>query len=246
MSWSRVSTGIALACIALLAIIAGTTTTAILCFAVLLIVLRYDIRNAYAATCSISSPNQRAGTKLLIDYLVIQFIVGLICIVVIRSFDLGLQLVLVVALCAIATDTASHIVGCSALLLQKKYRSQKGSMKLRVLNALSHHPKILANVSPNKTVIGFASGLLIGTIVTCVAIHYLLGHTVSLAVIIASAIMCIAAQLGDLYESKVKREVGVKDFAEYLGGHGAISDRLDSVSAVAPIAMTLYVIAYFL
>jgi len=48
-----------------------------------------------------------------------------------------------------------------------------------------------------------------------------------------------AATLGDLAESAVKRDVGVKDMGRILPGHGGLMDRLDSLIPVAPIAFVL-------
>ncbi len=47
--------------------------------------------------------------------------------------------------------------------------------------------------------------------------------------------MAIAATIGDLMESLIKRDLGIKDMSNILPGHGGIMDRLDSLVVVAPI-----------
>ena len=49
----------------------------------------------------------------------------------------------------------------------------------------------------------------------------------------------MAATVGDLTESTVKRDLGIKDMSQILPGHGGVMDRLDSLVLVAPIAWAL-------
>ncbi|MCD8371958.1 MAG: phosphatidate cytidylyltransferase [Clostridia bacterium] len=97
--------------------------------------------------------------------------------------------------------------------------------------------KLAPKVSPNKTVIGSVGGL-IGGIGGAVAAYYLyiaLGGEAALntalpawaAMIIIGLCVSVATQFGDLFESAVKRECGIKDMGKLLPGHGGVMDRFD-------------------
>ncbi len=81
-------------------------------------------------------------------------------------------------------------------------------------------------VSPKKTIEGSVGGTLIG-----VASSVLVGHFIGLHIahsIIVGLIITVLAQLGDLAESMIKRDVGVKDSGTVFPGHGGALDRADS------------------
>jgi len=101
--------------------------------------------------------------------------------------------------------------------------------------------KLIPSVSPGKTVAGAVGGLVVA-IVVCLAYVRLvlmpyasLGLTTQGAVLFA-IVISIAAQIGDLAESLLKREAGVKDSSKIIPGHGGILDRFDSLLFVLPIA----------
>ena len=97
-------------------------------------------------------------------------------------------------------------------------------------------PKLLPAVSPNKTWAGLAGGMVAALVVGWL-FHVEGGLDLGLA--LASPILAIIAQIGDLYESSVKRSAGVKDSGTILPGHGGVLDRLDGVVTVAPAVALL-------
>lgn len=99
-------------------------------------------------------------------------------------------------------------------------------------------PKLAPQISPNKTWAGFIGGVAAAAIFAALLIW--LGLPVPLA--IATPMLAMLAQLGDLYESHLKREAGVKDSGNLLPGHGGIMDRLDGLVAVAPVAALLVLV----
>lgn len=96
--------------------------------------------------------------------------------------------------------------------------------------------KLAPQISPNKTWAGFIGGVAAAG-VFAFALVLLFGLPVSLA--LATPLLAVLAQAGDLYESHLKRLAGVKDSSNLLPGHGGLLDRLDGLVAVAPVAALL-------
>ncbi|WP_165321530.1 phosphatidate cytidylyltransferase [Rhizorhabdus phycosphaerae] len=91
-------------------------------------------------------------------------------------------------------------------------------------------PKIAPSISPSKTWAGLAGGM-VGALVCGAAIASASG--LAAPFLIAGAPLAVAAQVGDFFESWLKRRSGVKDSGTLLPGHGGILDRLDGVVPVA-------------
>ena len=96
----------------------------------------------------------------------------------------------------------------------------------------SHHP-MAPVISPKKTWEGLA-----GSVVACLAVGALavplLLHGHAWQGLLAGAAAVLAATLGDLVESMIKRDLDIKDMGTLLPGHGGILDRLDSLLVCAP------------
>ena len=60
-------------------------------------------------------------------------------------------------------------------------------------------------------------------------------------VTLSGIILSIVAQIGDLFASKIKREMGIKDFSNIIKGHGGFLDRFDSIIFVTPL---VYIVFY--
>lgn len=93
-------------------------------------------------------------------------------------------------------------------------------------------PKLAPAMSPNKTWAGLIGGMLAAT-----AIGFALTTKLHVQVRLAafSGLLAVAAQIGDLFESQMKRRAGVKDSGRILPGHGGVMDRLDGLVPVACI-----------
>ncbi len=100
--------------------------------------------------------------------------------------------------------------------------------------------KLIPSVSPGKTVAGSVAGL-VGSVVT----GALLGELVFVRWLgvpvgpvmggLGGAVLSVAAQVGDLAESLLKREAGVKDSGSLLPGHGGVLDRFDALYFTLPV-----------
>jgi phosphatidate cytidylyltransferase len=95
-------------------------------------------------------------------------------------------------------------------------------------------PKLWPRVSPKKTWAGAVGGLAASLAVAGGFAAFEIGRTVPL--LISAAILSVASQLGDLFESAVKRRFGVKDSSHLIPGHGGLMDRLDGFVAAVVLA----------
>ena len=122
----------------------------------------------------------------------------------------NVKLVFVLAAVAIS-DTAAYFVG----------------------TRFGHH-KLWPRVSPNKSSEG-AIGSLVGCVLFCCIYGHFLGHANWFAFLILGIAVNAFAQLGDLFESALKRSVNVKDSGALLPGHGGVLDRMDSFLFAMPM-----------
>lgn len=105
-------------------------------------------------------------------------------------------------------------------------------------------PKLAPTVSPGKT----RSGAILGVVGAVVVVPFYkvfvldpLGlHVVWWQALLIGAVLGVVGQVGDLVESLLKREAGVKDSGGLIPGHGGVLDRLDSLYFAVPVATMLY------
>lgn len=146
--------------------------------------------------------------RLLIGVLVL--VPTWLALVYVRFQPQGAWLVVMIAAIVAAADTGGYFTG-------RKFGKRK----------------LAQAVSPGKTLEGFAGGLVSNLILGAI-IAYLSGSNICLllAIVIPTSLFSV---LGDLLESMVKRHAGVKDSGVILPGHGGILDRVDSITAAAPV-----------
>ena len=103
--------------------------------------------------------------------------------------------------------------------------------------------KLLPNVSPGKTIEGVAGGTLLSLGAMFIYVHFSFENTTFEQYFfygVLSLVTTFASILGDLFESLHKRVAGVKDSGILLPGHGGLFDRIDSLTASAPIFFLAY------
>ena len=94
--------------------------------------------------------------------------------------------------------------------------------------------KLAEVISPKKTVEGAIGGALCAILISCCGVFYT--QLTLLQAIIGGMIVTLSAQLGDLSESLIKRDAGVKDSSNILPGHGGMLDRFDGYLFAIPVA----------
>ena len=104
--------------------------------------------------------------------------------------------------------------------------------------------KLMPSVSPGKTIAGAVGALVVTALGSWLFARFLLTPITQLGFVRGGALVfgllvSLAAQVGDLAESLIKREGGVKDSSHLIPGHGGVLDRFDSLLFVLPVAYVL-------
>jgi phosphatidate cytidylyltransferase len=128
----------------------------------------------------------------------------------------GAWQIVTLLLLVVANDTFGYLVGAS----------------------LGKHP-MAPKISPKKTWEGFGGSIAGAVLIGVLASIFVLDKPWWVGVVLAVG-MVAAATAGDLAESMVKRELGIKDMSSILPGHGGVMDRLDSVVFASPVAFILF------
>jgi phosphatidate cytidylyltransferase len=130
----------------------------------------------------------------------------------------GRARVLTFMICVVASDIGGYTAGVLA----------------------GRHP-MAPTISPKKSWEGFAGSLVAGSIAGALSVVLGLGAP-WWAGALTGALLVVTATLGDLVESMVKRDLGIKDMGRLLPGHGGLMDRLDGVLPSAVAAWTLFTV----
>lgn len=131
--------------------------------------------------------------------------------VLLRNLEHGNAWVFLALVIAMAGDSAAYFVG-SAIGKNKLYPA----------------------ISPNKSIEGALGGMA-GSLLGALAFKvFFLPHVSSLLIVVMALVLAVLGQLGDLFESMLKRSFKVKDSGTIIPGHGGVLDRLDSLLFVFP------------
>jgi phosphatidate cytidylyltransferase len=129
--------------------------------------------------------------------------------------DDGLGRVLTFLICGVASDIGGYAAGVF----------------------LGRHP-MAPMISPKKSWEGFAGSQVAGMLAGALSVHFLLGGAWWWGAL-TGALLVVSATMGDLVESMIKRDLGIKDMGTLLPGHGGLMDRLDSLLPTAVVAWLL-------
>jgi CDP-diglyceride synthetase len=122
----------------------------------------------------------------------------------------GIAFVLAAVIVTVADDVASLLVG----------------------SAMGRH-QLAPSISPNKSWEGLIGGAIAAILVSVIVVHFIHPWTVGKAAAYG-VVVAIVAPLGDLSQSMIKRQLGLKDMGRLLPGHGGILDRVDGLLFVIP------------
>lgn len=138
---------------------------------------------------------------------------GIGCLLLLRQIPTNGQLAIFTVLIAVfADDTAAYLVG----------------------RTIGRH-KLAPTISPGKSWEGFIAGTIAAMAVAFFAM-YDQGFLTDLEALLLGAAIALSSTLGDLFESALKRDLGVKDSGRALAAHGGMLDRLDSLLWAGPTA----------
>ncbi|HET7724904.1 MAG TPA: phosphatidate cytidylyltransferase [Propionibacteriaceae bacterium] len=118
-------------------------------------------------------------------------------------------------LCVVASDVGGYVAGVT----------------------IGKH-KLAPVISPKKTWEGVGGSVLLALVVGWVTVDVLLGGPLWAGLLFGVA-MVVVGTVGDLVESMVKRDLGIKDMSSFLPGHGGFLDRIDSIVYAAPVGWLL-------
>jgi phosphatidate cytidylyltransferase len=138
--------------------------------------------------------------------------------VLVRALDSGTELALTIIVSVWANDVFAYLIG----------------------STIGRH-KLAPRISPGKSWEGLAAGTVF-TVAVWIALYFAIDSPLSLGWLIFVGIgISVAAIVGDLAESRLKREANVKDSGRILPGHGGFLDRFDSLILVSVVAYYLLV-----
>jgi phosphatidate cytidylyltransferase len=160
--------------------------------------------------------------KIAIPYILIPTL----SIIFIRDAAQGRSIIIWFLLSIWSVDTAGYIVG-----------------------NLFGKNKLYPSISPNKTIEGALGGILAGLVITVILFPIMClanGSNIEgfsfYSMVFLSLVISVLSIIGDLFESYIKRQCGVKDSGTLLLSHGGMMDRTDSIIFAAPIVAILVIL----
>lgn len=179
------------------------------------------VLTAYGVAREVFGGNRKPILTTAVMLLGVVYVAGLLShLILLRNVDSdGLSLTLLAVIGTWITDTVAFFVG----------RAVGGR-------------RLVPELSPGKTVAGAIGGWVSGFVSLLLAGVFWAALPFDRAAVLA-ALIPVAAQVGDLLESGIKREAGLKDTGTLLPGHGGVLDRFDSLMLVVPLVY--YFSAFF-
>ena len=172
---------------------------------------------------AVFSKGKRDIGEMAIIFITVNLIInGFASIVLLRDYEFGKYIYLLVFLCPWMTDIFAYFTGYF----------------------FGKH-KLIPDVSPKKTVEGAIGGVVFCTLVLVLYGYVLTNFVEGLhanypAFICVGVVLSVVSQCGDLVFSLIKRKYEIKDYGNLMPGHGGILDRFDSVIIAAPFVLMMF------
>jgi phosphatidate cytidylyltransferase len=196
-------------CAAVLPCLFYTGSKAFTTFAVVFLFLSFSIFTLFTFKDIKSAASEAA--LLFFGVIYIPYLLGYL--VLLRSHPQGFKWILLIMFIVMSCDSAAYFIGC-------RYGKRR----------------LYPEVSPKKSVEGAIGGLA-GSLVGALVARLLFFAELSVGdALLAALLIGALGQIGDLFESLLKRSCNVKDSGAIFPGHGGILDRLDSILFAAPAA----------
>lgn len=191
---------------------------ALVCCAAVLVVIAWRlVAQAFARDGRPASQVREDVTAAAFVQIYVSFLASL-CVVLLGQPG-GQWWVLAFVIVAVVSDTAAYASGLT-------------------LGRGSNH-KMAPRISPNKTWEGFG-GAVVGALVAGFVLAVFMLSIPWWAGLVFGAVILGSATIGDLGESMIKRDLGIKDMSGWIPGHGGVLDRLDSILPSAGAALAMY------
>lgn len=107
-------------------------------------------------------------------------------------------------------------------------------------------PKLAPKISPNKTWSGLLGGMLLSALLSAAFVSFYGAQEHILKYSLLAAGVAVISQIGDLIESAIKRNLGIKDSSNLIPGHGGMFDRVDGLIFAAPFMVVLCLYGFWL
>ena len=154
--------------------------------------------------------------KKWLPYIITYVTLPIAALISLRNLEGGVDIMIYLFFIVSLTDTAAYFGG-------KNFQG----------------PKLASKISPNKTISGALCGVLAVAIFSVFA-YFFTKEIGFLSFIFLSMFFSIISQIGDLFESWVKRKIKADDSGNIIPGHGGICDRVDGLLFVLPIAYLVF------
>ena len=160
----------------------------------------------------------KSGKKVLLSFGIFYICIPLMSMIYLGyiNFDYSSDIILWVLFVVWATDIGGYVFG----------KSIGG-------------PKLAPRISPKKTWAGLIGGIISACFVTYEFVSFMNLHyqsNMSMSFFVgSSAVLAIISQIGDIFESSIKRYLNIKDSSDLIPGHGGIFDRVDGLLFAAPV-----------